>query len=496
MRGYERPVAPVAWPAVLGMAAAAMAALALTSGRYGYHRDELYFIAAGSHLAWGYPDQPLLTPLLAHAMNGLAPGSLLALRAPAILAGGVTTVATGLLARELGGGRRAQLLAAACWAAGAICLVTGHFLTTTTGDVAATAVAALLIVHVLRTGDDRWWLPAGLVVGVGLLNKSLVGVVIALVLGALVLLGPRETLRSRWFVGGIAVAVLGALPYGLWQLAHGVPQEALARSIASTGAEGGRVGVIPFQFLLIGPLLAPVWIAGIVSLLRDPALYAYRCFAVAYLLLIPLLIVTGGKAYYTAGLLPVALAAGSRATERWMSRRPRRVAALVLAVGLTAAISAVIGLSVLPADQLRGSIVVALNPDEGEMVGWPRFTDTVAAVYHSLAPAQRMRTAVFTSNYGEAGAIALLGPARGLPYPFSGHNGWWFWGPPPNSDTSALLVGIDRSTAASDFVGCRVRARIDDGIGLNNQEQGEPVWVCPAEREPWSRLWPSLRHYN
>ena len=496
MRGYERPIAPVAWPAVFGMAAAAMLALALTSGRYGYHRDELYFIAAGAHLAWGYPDQPLLTPLLAHTMNGLAPGSLLALRAPAILAGGVTTVATGLLARELGGGRRAQLLAAACWAVSGVCLVTGHFLTTTTGDVCATAVASLLIVHVIRTGDPRWWLPAGFVVGVGLLNKSLVGVVIALVLGALLVLGPRETLRSRWLVGGVALAVLGALPYGLWQLAHGVPQEALARSIAATGAEGGRGGVIPFQFLLIGPLLAPVWIAGIVTLLRNPALHAYRCFAVAYLLLIPLLIVTGGKAYYTAGLFPVALAAGSRAAERWMARRPRRARALVLAVVLTAATSAVIGLSVLPVDELRGSVVIAINPDEGEMVGWPRFTDTVASVYRSLSPAQRARTAVFTSNYGEAGAIALLGPARGLPYPYSGHNGWWFWGHPPDRDTSALLVGVDPSTATADFVGCRVRARIDDGVGLNNQEQGDPVWVCSGVREPWSRLWPSLRHYD
>ena len=153
-------VQPVALPVLLFMAALAMLALALTAGRYGYHRDELYFIAAGAHPAWGYPDQPLLTPLLAHAMNALAPDSLLVLRAPAILASGVTTLATGLLARELGGGRRAQMLAAACWAAGAVCLVTGHFLTTTTYDVCATAIVSLLIVRLLRTGNTRLWLPA------------------------------------------------------------------------------------------------------------------------------------------------------------------------------------------------------------------------------------------------------------------------------------------------------------------------------------------------
>ncbi|MHB8532608.1 MAG: glycosyl transferase, family 39, partial [Solirubrobacteraceae bacterium] len=129
-RHERRPgaIAPVAVAPLVAIAGVAMLALALTSGRYGYHRDELYFIAAGAHPALGYPDQPLLSPLLAHAMDLLAPGSLLVLRAPAILACGVTTLTTGLLARELGGNRRAQALAGACWAAGAVCLVTGHFL--------------------------------------------------------------------------------------------------------------------------------------------------------------------------------------------------------------------------------------------------------------------------------------------------------------------------------------------------------------------------------
>ena len=216
-----------------------MLALALTAGRYGYHRDELYFIAAGAHPAWGYPDQPLLTPLLAHAMNALAPDSLLVLRAPAILASGLTTIAAGLLARELGGGRRAQLVAAACWAAGAVCLVTGHFLTTTTYDVCATAIVSLLIVRLLRSGDTRLWLPAGAILGVALLNKSLIAVVIGAVVLALVLLGPRDVLRSRWFAAGLALGILGALPYGLWQIAHGLPQQQLAirsRAAVTKGA--------------------------------------------------------------------------------------------------------------------------------------------------------------------------------------------------------------------------------------------------------------------
>jgi hypothetical protein len=489
-------LAPPARGPLIAIAGVVMLALALTSGRYGYHRDELYFIAAGAHPAWGYPDQPLLAPLLARAMDLLAPGSLLALRAPAILACGMSTVTSGLLARELGGDRRAQALAAACWAAGAVCLVTGHFVTTTTYDVAATAVVSLLIARVLRTGDDRWWLPAGAVLGIALLNKSLIGAVVAVVLAALAILGPRELLRSRWLAGGAVLALLGALPYGLWQLGHGLPQSQLAASIAHSGAEGGQAGFIPFQLILIGPLLAPIWTAGLLGLLRNQALRALRCFAVAYLVLIPVFIISGGKAYYMSGLYPILLAAGAIPAARWLMRRRGWRVLLTGAVALTAASSAVIGLDVLPVRDLHGSLVLRLNPDAGETVGWPRFSNTIAAVYRSLPASTRARTAIFTANYGEAGAIAHYGPALGLPYPYSGHNGWALWGPPPDNDTTALLVGIDPQQAQRDFTGCQIRAHINNGQGLDNQEQNAPVLVCTGERHPWSRLWPSLRHYD
>jgi hypothetical protein len=489
-------LAPLARGPLIAIAGVAMLALTLTSGRYGYHRDELYFIAAGAHPAFGYPDQPLLAPLLARAMDLLAPGSLLVLRTPAILACGVSTVTSGLLARELGGEGRAQALAAACWAAGAVCLVTGHFVTTTTYDVAATSGVSLLIARVLRTGDDRWWLPAGAVLGLALLNKSLIGVLMGVVLAALAILGPRELLRSRWLVAGAALAVLGALPYGLWQLAHGLPQLQLAASIARSHAEGGRAGFIPFQLILIGPLLAPIWITGLVQLLRSRALRALRCFAVAYLVLIPVFIITGGKAYYMSGLYPILLAAGAVPTARWMAQRRARAVLLTGAVALTAALSAVIGLDLLPVRDLHGSVVLKLNPDAGETVGWPRFSDAIAAVYRSLPAGMRARAAIFTENYGEAGAIAHYGPALGLPYPYSGHNGWALWGPPPNGDTVAVLVGIDRQPAERNFTGCRLRTQIDNGQGLDNQEQNAPVLVCTGERRPWSALWPSLRHYD
>ena len=163
-------VAPAATAGLLVIAGAMMLALCVTAGRYGYHRDELYFIQAGAHPALGYPDQPLLAPFLARAADLIAPGSLLVLRAPSAIACGVTTVVTGLIAREAGGDRRAQLIAAGCWAASLTCLAAGHIIATATYDICFTAIASLVIARLLRTGDDRLWVAAGAVVGFGLLN--------------------------------------------------------------------------------------------------------------------------------------------------------------------------------------------------------------------------------------------------------------------------------------------------------------------------------------
>ena len=447
----------IAWAPILTVAGVVLAALLAVSGRYGYHRDELYFIQAGGHFALGYPDQPLLTPVVSWTMNALAPRSLLVLRTPAALAGVASIVSAGLIAREAGGGRRAQAIAASSCAAALVVLATSHFLTTETLDLAFSSVVCLLLVRLLRTEDERLWVVAGAVLGIGLLNKLLVGILAAAVIGSLLVVGPRTHLRSRWVAAGATLALLGALPYVAWQVAHGVPQAAVAHSQAQGGEEGGRAGFIPFQIVLVGPLLVPVWLAGLVGLLRAEGWRRYRCFGVAYLALVVIMLATSGKAYYVAGFYPLLLGFGSLRADAWLDRGgPVRRWLLAGAIALTAAASAFIGLSVLPVRDLGGSIVEKLDSTEGEMVGWPRFVATVASVYHELPPATRARIVIFTKNYGEAGAIDLFGPARGLPHAYSGHNGFSEWGPPLSSDTAAILVGEElEATVASDFRGAR-----------------------------------------
>lgn len=474
---------------VAAIATAQFAVLVATSTRYGYHRDELYFIVAGSHPALGYPDQPPLVPLMCWAMHSLG-HSLVLLRLPSALVAAATTVLTGEMAREVGGGRRAQVIAAACTASSGFALAVGHFVTTTTFDLLCTTALMWLVVRALMQRSARPMLAAGVVVGLGVEAKPQVGLVAIVIVGVLLVLGPRDVLRSWWTVGGALAAVAIAAPYAIWQQRHGWPQLTVAQNIGGS-AEGGRVGFIPFQLLLVSPVLAPVWIAGLVAPFRWIDLRRLRFVPVTYVVLLVAYIAGNGKAYYLASLYPAVLALGALPAARLRFQR-----ILAIAIALSAVVSAFIALPLLPARSLQGSFVMAVNPDQGETVGWPRFVDTVEKAWHAIPAQQRKHTAIFTGNYGEAGAVDILGGPQELPRAYSGHNGFSEWGMPPATDTHALVLGYSRpSHTAPYFTDCRALAKIDNGVGLDNDEQGLPLLFCKRTAS-WSTLWPRLRHYG
>lgn len=469
---------------MVAVAATATSVLLATSARYGPHRDELYFVASGRRLAWGYPDQPPLTPLLARVMDDLAPGSLVALRLPAALAMATLVVLTALTARSLGAGRAGQVLAAVSPAVATVFVVTGHLLSTTTIDLLVWTAITHLLVLVLQGRDPRLWLAIGAVSGFGLLNKQLVAFLLAAVAVGLLLVGPRHLLRSPWPWAGAGVALLLWSPHLAWQAAAGWPALEVASAVASGGSTSSepRELFLPFQFVLVGPLLAPVWVAGLARLWRDTRL---RTLALAYPLLAVLFLATGGKPYYLAGLYPLLLAAGAQPIADWArQRRPRR-ALLVGAVAVSAAGSAVVGLPLLPVAE--AGPVVAVNEDAGETVGWPSLVRTVADVHQGNA-------VVLTQNYGQAGAIDRYGPALGLPPAYSGHNGYADWGPPTEHDLPVVAVGVPRQELQRWFAQCQPAARVDNGVGLDNEEQGTAIHLCTGRRGTWASLWPDITH--
>lgn len=497
-QAYPAAPPPLAVAPVLTIAAAVTAVLIAFSGRYGYHRDELYFLACGRHLAWGYPDQPPLVPLIARLMSDLAPGSLVLLRLPSALVTGALVVLTALATRELGGGRTAQLLAAAVIAVAPVVTGAGHLLSTTTFDLPAWALLTWLLVRILRTGDQRLWLAAGLAAGLALMDSDLVAFLVFAAVIGLAVTGPRESFRSPWFYAAGALALAIWSPYLAWQAGHGWPELTVARSIAAgqSGTSAPWWLIVPEQFVLVSWYFSPVWIAGLVRLFRDPGLRWCRSVGVAYPVLAVAFMATGGKPYYLAGMFPVLLAAGAEPAVRWLRRKHMRLReGLIIAAFALSIAELPITLPVLPVSVVHDTPIVALNYDAGETIGWPAFVHQIAAAYRSLPHPQRATATVLASNYGEAGAVDRFGPADGLPSAYSGHMSFWTWGPPPATATTAIVVGYSRDQLG--FCGSlSLATRLNNHEQVGDDEQGAPVWICRNLRASWRAIWPSQRSFG
>jgi 4-amino-4-deoxy-L-arabinose transferase-like glycosyltransferase len=489
----EQVVPPIAWRPVGAIASAFAVLVFAFSDGYGYHRDELYFIAIGGHPAFGYTDQPPLVPLLARAVDVVSGHSLVALRLLPALAGALVVLVTGMIAREFHGRAGEQTLAAAAMGASGVLLGSSHLMSTTTFDLLAWTVLLWLVVRAIRDGGPTWLL-VGLVAGVDLQIKTLpLFLLFALTVGVLVC-GPRQIFASRWFWLGALIALALWLPNMVWQATHGWPQFRLANAIASgqSGSSQPRALFVPFQLLLMGPPLTPIWIAGLWRLFRDPSVRIWRALAVAYLTLIVIFLVTGGKAYYMAGTYPVLFATGAGPALRWMRAGRGRRGVVAAAVCVTAAVSAIVALPIVPAGVLHDTPIVAMNYDAGEQVGWPALARTVARAYAALPEPEQRHAIVLTGNYGEAGAVLRYAPS--VPRVYSGHNAFWDYGPPPADARMALVIGYSADDIHRWFNTVHVIARIDNGVALNNDEQGERLWLCAGPVAPWPTLWPRMRH--
>lgn len=482
---------------VVVVTAVVVVVLTALSARYGYHRDELYFLAAGDHLAWGYVDQPPLTPLLSRLSTAVFGDTVMGLRVVATLAGAGIVVTMALISRELGGSARAQTLAAISVAVAGQFLAVAHMVSTATFDLLAWLVICLFALKLLRTSDGRWWIPLGVTLGLAAQNKYLVLLLVAALFVAVVVFGPRGILRNWWLLGGVAVALVVAGPNLWWQAVHGWPQLTVASGISSDDGTENRLLFVPMQIVQLSPFLVPVWIAGFVHVVRRPS---FRAVGYAYPLLCVLVLAIGGKPYYVLPLLLVLVAAGCEPVVQWASAARARIglrrAVVGVGVAVAAITSAVVTLPVLPASALDA--ITPMNKEQAEQVGWPELADAVSAGWAQIPAEQRSRAVILAQNYGEAGAISRFGPALGLPAPYSGHMSYWDWARPPDSATGpVLLVQYPEAERAMEqhFTDCRVVGTVANEAGISNGEAGAPIALCAGPVKPWSALWPELRRF-
>jgi 4-amino-4-deoxy-L-arabinose transferase-like glycosyltransferase len=487
---------------VLAVGGIVFAVLMALSARYGFDRDEMYFLDAARHLQASYVDQPAFAPLMAWVSLKLFGVSMPGLRLWPGLAAFGTVVVGGLTAREFGGGRRAQLLAAIGTATMPVLLGAAHIANTTAYELLAWAALALIVARIGRTGDCRWWLAGGLVAGLGVADDhSASFFAIALVIGAL-LSGGRRMVLNRWFLAGAVIAVAFEVPDLWWQAQH--HWATIAMTHALNQENGGAASIVTWIFGQLGMVtlaLAWVWVAGLLFLWRSGR-PLWRAMAWAYgLLFVVFALTTGAKTYYLGAAYVYLLAAGAVAIDGWLAARRGRLRNLLLAAGLTTAVTLPVVLPVLPPADIGWTYKTNQTP--GESIGWPQLVRTVGTVWRSLPPRQRAGAVIFTADYGEAGAINELGRGTGLPTAVSQQNSEWWWGPgnPRASTVVAVAPGpIDVTGYAAYlrqfFTSVRVAATLSNPYGIRNQEWGGHVYVCTGPRHPRGQMWPRLRNYS
>ncbi|MDQ2782779.1 MAG: glycosyltransferase family 39 protein [Actinomycetota bacterium] len=482
----------LAWRPVGSAMVALAVVLTVTSGGYGYHRDELYFRMLPP--AWGDVDQPPFAPAVVRLMSTLVSDEVWAIRVPATLTAVAAVLLVALLVRELGGGALAQGLGAWGYGFAAFPLVFGHVMLTTGTDLVAWLAATLFVVRAVHRENPRWWLAAGLVVGLATYNKLLIAMLVVALAVGLMAVGPRRQ-PWRWVAAAMAVAAVLAFPAFVYQATHSWPQLSMGSALTAKNGPANRVQMWPTLLLLLGPVLVPVWVAGWVALLRRPDWRSVRFLGVAFPALLALSFLSAGQVYYPLGLLAVLYAAGCVPVAAWLSRPWRRRVVTALVV-VNCCVAAVIALPLVPVSALGRTPVPGINQVARDQVGWPAYVAQVAAVRDSLPPGERDGLVVITDNYGEAGAIARYGPPLGMPTPLSGQNELWFVARPPATRAVAIVVGRGAGTIAGRNATCTVAARLDNGVGVSNEEQRQPVSVCRAARLPWDQVWPQFAHLD
>ncbi|HEY1883898.1 MAG TPA: glycosyltransferase family 39 protein [Candidatus Cybelea sp.] len=493
----------------LSAALVTFAAHLVGNPHYGFFRDELYFVICGLHPAWGYVDQPPVVPLLA-AGSQLFGHSLFALRAICAFFAAACVYTTCLLVLELGGGVFAELFAALVAAVTPALMDFGTKLSTDTPGLWLWPLAALYVLRIVKGADPRWWLAVGAIFGVAMESKYTVLFLMAGMVLALLALPQRRVLRTPWFLAGALLGVLIALPNFLWQAAHHYPMLTLLRDAgAYRNVILTPLEYLATQLLITHPLLAAVWLVGLIALLRGAQT---RFLGIAYLLLILAMIVFHGKDYYPGDVYPILIAAGAVAVEAWSAQRARLRPALFVYVAIAGSLLVPLLMPILPERTMTAYDQAAVNlltqevalarterreigslpPDWADMHGWPELAAQVARIYRSLPPAQRAQAAVIASNYGEASALDFYGPQYGLPPVISGHNQYWLWGPLGNSGN--VLIEVNGECDSRLFRSGRVVAHFSNPWG-RPFESGFPISLCEGIRMPLEAYWPRLRNY-
>ena len=479
---------------------------------YGYFVDELYYLACGRHLAWGYVDQPPLIALLAAATRVTLGQSLQAIRLLPALAGAAMVLLTGLLARELGGRRFAQGFAALAVLCAPGFLAMDSVFTMNAFEPLFWMGCAWVVMRIVRTGNHRLWLWFGVLAGIGLQNKHSMLIFGFAIVAGLLATPERREFRSPWlWIAGL-LAFLIFLPNLIWNVQHHFPFLELQANIRRShrNVDLSAVAFLGQEILTMFPPALPIWLAGLWYFLFGKNGKPFRALGWAWLVTMAAILILNPRVYYVWPAFPMLFAAGAVAWESWLAAprcnwiKPAWVALMVL-LGVGFAPFAV---PVLPVKTYIGySRAVGFEPPKiethklgplpqlyADQFGWEEMVAAVAKVYNSLPPAVRQKTAIFGQNYGQAGAVDLFGPKYGLPPAISGHQSYFLWGPHGYTGESMIVMQGQQADLERYYASVEKVAHVGHPYAMPYEHFD--IFYCRGLKQPLQELWPKVKNWE
>ena len=486
--------------------------LLIFAGNYGIFRDEYYYIECSKHLAWGYVDQPPLSIFILFISRTLFGDSLLAIRIFAYIASCVTVFMSGLIAREMGGGKFAQGLTAFAVIFCGVILGTGSYFSMNAFDILLSAILFYYIIKLLKTGNKKLWLVIGLIFGIGLMNK-----LTFLFLGfgfavGLILTKNRKYLLTKELWIGAAIAFLIVLPNIIWQMVNHFPTVEFMRNASEyKNARFSPISFLLGSFLELNPSSVILLIAALYFLFFNNEGKKFVLAAIIYLSVLLVFMVFNGKPYYMGVLYPVILASGAVGIDYLIQRYLKNWARYVLVIvfllpGYLFALP--FAVPVFNVDTfIKYSEATGIKPASGERstlgklpqffadrFGWKDMVKKVAVAYNKLSDEEKKKVIIFGNNYGEAGAVNYYRKEFGLPEAISNHNSFWIWGVPKDYDGSVMIViGSNLEDNSKHFEDVQLAAshRSKYGVPYENVD----IFICRKLKGDLKDVWPKLKHF-
>jgi Dolichyl-phosphate-mannose-protein mannosyltransferase len=483
----------------------------LTANRYGIFRDEMYYLACGEHLQWGYVDHPPLIALVAWIARHLFGDSLIGLRFFPALAGAGTVWLTGKIAREFGGGAFAQVLAALAVIAVPIYLIMHHWLTVNAFEPLLWMACIWCIVRAINRNEPRYWIRFGVLVGVTMEDKYTIAFFAVALVIALILTGDRRFLGVKEFWIGATLAILIFLPNLVWLAGHDWPFLELMHNVRQSHRDivRGPLAFIIDQAEIMNPFLIPLWLGGLIWLFIGRDGTRFRVLGIVYILLLAMMIALRGKNYYLSAIYPVLFAAGAVAFEKITRLRWKwsRVIYALFVIASTIVLAPTLSPILSPEQYLAYQKKLGFEPPKAENqatgplpqyfadeFGWREMAEETARIYKSLPPEERARTAIFANNFGEAGAIDFFGPRLGLPKAICNHQTYWLWGPRNYDGSTVIVLGSDGTGDREHFQSVEVAGHVEHPY--SRRDEHFDIFLCRGFTGDLRLAWSRMKKYN